>query len=217
MKILLLEDDALLGEIIKEHLQGMDHDTVWVENGLEAENQALSGNFDMWLFDINVPGLDGFELLEGLRRVDKQTPAIYISAQNQAQAVSQGFALGADDYLKKPFEMVELEARIGYIQKRLGMDEVTPISASISFDRSKRHLLIEGKIEKLSPKESALLYYFLQHPKQVHSHETLCDAVWGLEDAPTDTVLRTYIKKLRQLLGREMIATIHGEGYSFEI
>jgi two-component system, OmpR family, response regulator len=216
VKILVLEDDSMLNEIIVEHLEFKGHQVCLATDGLQAEDLALNGRFDMWIFDINVPKLDGFELLKGLRAINSVTPAIYISALNQSDSVMKGFDCGADDYLKKPFDLVELDARIGYIQKRLGLDQsIITLSSNTTLNVDSRTLVVGSSEHKLSFKEVILLQFFVAHKNVVHSHEALSDVVWQDEEIPTDNALRTYIKKLRQVLGKDAIKTIHGQGYQY--
>ena len=217
MKILLLEDDAMLQEIICEHLEEIGHDVASCSDGFEAETLALEGQFDMWLLDINVPGQDGLELLKGLRQLNSSTPAIFITAQTGADVVRRAFDTGADDYLKKPFDIIELNARVGYVQKKLGLDqEILTLNEQTHFNLNDRTVTIGEKLFQLSPKESKLLHFLATHKMLVHSHETLNSFVWENETVPTDNTLRTYIKKLRQILGKDAILTVHGQGYKFE-
>ena len=207
----------MLQEIICEHLQETGHEVFCCSDGIEAEDQALEGQFDMWLLDINVPGQDGLALLEGLRRVNANTPAIFITAQTGADSVRKAFDSGADDYLKKPFDIIELDARVGYVQKKLGLDkEVLTLDAKSTFHIQDRTIIVGGKSFNLSHKESKLLHFLATHKNLIHSHEALNSVVWENEEAPTDNTLRTYIKKIRQILGKDAVRTVHGEGYIFE-
>ena len=207
----------MLQEIICEHLQELGHDVVATSNGIEAEDLALEGAFDMWLLDINVPGQDGLALLEGLRRVNGTTPAIFITAQTGADVVRQAFDSGADDYLKKPFDIIELDARVGYVQKKLGLDKkILALDAKTSFNINDRTIFLDDKVVSLSHKESKLLHFLATHKNLIHSHEALNSVVWENETVPTDNTLRTYIKKIRQILGKDAVRTVHGEGYTFE-
>lgn len=219
MKILLLEDDAMLGEIIKENLETLDYCVTWVEQGLHAETLALKEHFDLWLFDVNVPELNGFELLKGLRNTQDQTATIFITSLHDIESLKYGFLVGADDYLKKPFEMAELEVRIANIKKRLGLDqEFLSLGEGISF-YPKTHVVVvdEQARHVLTQKESEILHFFALHPHVTHSHDTLMQTIWRHETLPTDNALRTYIKRLRHILGKEMIRTVHGQGYRLEI
>ena len=217
MKILLLEDDAILSEVIVEHLEYYNHTVTPIYNGIEAENLIFEERFDLLLLDVNVPLLNGFELLKGFRDSGNETPAIFITSMNTPKDVLEGFELGADDYLKKPFEMIELKARIDNIKRHFKIDDkrLITIAKNISYDFAKYTLLIDNKEEKLSKKEGEFLSYFLHNRTKVISSDELMVNVWSYDTAPTSATIRTYIKNLRRLLGEEMITTIRGVGYVF--
>ncbi|HHS92226.1 MAG TPA: response regulator transcription factor, partial [Campylobacterales bacterium] len=136
MKILLLEDDLMLSEVIMEHLEAFEYQVTSVYDGLEAEDLLFEAKFDLLLLDVNVPHLDGFELLKNLRKAGDETPAIFITSMNSSKDVSEGFELGANDYLKKPFEMIELKARIDNLKRQFKIDEddVINIKQKVSYD-----------------------------------------------------------------------------------
>ncbi len=217
MKILLLEDDLILSEVIVEHLEYYNYTVTPIYNGIEAENILFEEKFDLLLLDVNVPLLNGFELLKSLRDSGNETPAIFITSMNSSNDVLEGFELGANDYLKKPFEMVELKARIDNIKRHFKIDDerLMRISDNISYDFSKYILHINDKEEKLSKKEGEFLAYFLHNRTKVISADELMVNVWSYDTAPTSATIRTYIKNLRRLLGEEMITTIRGVGYVF--
>ena len=217
MKILLLEDDLILSEVILEHLEYYNYTVTPIYNGIEAENILFEEKFDLLLLDVNVPLLNGFELLKGLRDSGNETPAIFITSMNSSNDVLEGFELGANDYLKKPFEMVELKARIDNIKRHFKIDDerLMSISESISYDFSKYILHINDKEEKLSKKEGEFLAYFLHNRTKVISNDELMVNVWSYDTAPSSATIRTYIKNLRRLLGEKMISTIRGVGYVF--
>lgn len=217
MKILLLEDDVILSEVIVEHLEYYHYQVIAVYDGLEAEALIYKEKFDLLLLDVNVPLLNGFELIKGLRQAQIMTPVIFITSMNTPQNVEEGFALGANDYLKKPFEMIELKARIENIKRHFKIDEssIIEITSDIFYDSSKYTLQLGQKEEKLSKKEGDILLYFLHYRAKVVSNEVLINNLWSYETAPTLATIRTYIKTLRQLLGEEMITTIRGVGYVF--
>lgn len=217
MKILLLEDDLILSEVIVEHLEYYNYAVTPIYNGIEAENILFEEKFDLLLLDVNVPLLNGFELLKSLRDSGNETPAIFITSMNSSNDVLEGFELGANDYLKKPFEMVELKARIDNIKRHFKIDDerLMRISDNISYDFSKYILHINDKEEKLSKKEGEFLAYFLHNRTKVISADELMVNVWSYDTAPTSATIRTYIKNLRRLLGEEMITTIRGVGYVF--
>jgi len=217
MKILLLEDDLLLSEIIVEHLEYYKYTVVPVYNGTDAEDLIFSEKFDLLLLDVNVPLLNGFELLKSFRDLGNNTPAIFITSMNTSKDVLEGFEIGANDYLKKPFEMIELKARIDNIKRHFKINDkqLIKISENISYDFARYILIIDNKEEKLSKKEGEFLNYFLHNRAKVISTDELMVNVWSYDTAPTSATIRTYIKNLRRLLGEEKITTIRGVGYIF--
>jgi len=217
MKILLLEDDLILSEVIVEHLEYHNYNVTPIYNGIEAENLLFEEKFDLLLLDVNVPLLNGFELLKSLRDSGNETPAIFITSMNSSKDVLEGFELGANDYLKKPFEMIELKARIDNIKRHFKIDDerMIEISKNVSYDFSKYILRLEGKEERLSRKEGEFLSYFLHNRTKVISTDELMVNVWSYDTAPSSATIRTYIKNLRRLLGEESITTIRGVGYVF--
>ena len=217
MKILLLEDDLILSEVIIEHLEYYNYQVISVFNGLEAEELIYREKFDLLLLDVNVPFLNGFELLKELRASNNKTPVIFITSMNTPQNVEEGFSLGANDYLKKPFEMIELKARIENIRRHFNIGETSTINIkdNISFDTSKYIIYLEDREEKISKKEGEFLTYFLKNRGEVISSDELMVNVWSYEKSLTPSTIRTYIKNLRRLLGEDIITTIRGVGYIF--
>lgn len=217
MKILLLEDDLMLSEVIVEHLEAYHYHVTTVYDGVEAEDLLFQQKFDLLLLDVNVPFLDGFQLLKSLRQAANETPAIFITSMNTPENVSEGFELGANDYLKKPFEMIELKARIDNLKRQFKINDnpLISISQQASYDTSRFLLSVDKQTFKLSKKEGEFLSYFLQHRGELLSADQLMVNVWSYDTAPSAATLRTYIKALRKYLGEESISTIRGVGYVF--
>ena len=217
MKILLLEDDLILSEVIVEHLEYYNYDVTPIYNGVDAETLLFEEKFDLLLLDVNVPLLNGFELLKSLRESGNHTPTIFITSMNSSKDVSEGFELGANDYLKKPFEMIELKARIDNIKRHFKIDDerILKVSSLVSYDFEKYILYLEKREERLSKKEGEILSYLLHNRGKVISNDELMVNVWSYDTAPTPATIRTYIKTLRKHLGEEMISTIRGVGYVF--
>jgi len=217
MNILLLEDDLMLSEVIVEHLEDYDYMVTSVYDGRVAEDLLFEEKFDLLLLDVNVPLLNGFELLKSLRGSGNNTPAIFITSMNTPQDVLEGFELGANDYLKKPFEMIELKARIDNIKRQFKIDktDIFKISDTLSYDFSRYVLKGDNKEWKLSKKEGEFLAYFLQKRGEVLSSDELMVNVWSYDRSPSSATLRTYIKTLRKYLGEDAISTIRGVGYVF--
>lgn len=217
MKILLLEDDMLLSEVITEQLKYYKYDVSSTYTGLEAEELFYRDQFDLLLLDVNVPGISGFNFLKDLRRLGNKTPAIFITSLNTPADVLKGFEIGANDYLKKPFDMLELIARIENIKRHFHIDEKQKyhLSDTVTFDALNHTLMILEKEHKLSKKEVEILHYFVQHKNNVVSHEDLSTNLWSYEESPSPATIRSYIKSLRKMLGKEYIENIRGVGYRF--
>ncbi|MCF6207021.1 MAG: response regulator transcription factor [Sulfurovum sp.] len=216
MKILLLEDDVILQDIMEEYL---------VENGYEVESfydgeKALDaigeGHYDLLLLDVNVPSIDGFEILQYLRDIGNTTPAVYITSLAGIDDLKKGFALGADDYLKKPFDLEELKVRIERIAKSNHLqDEI--VFDGIRFIPKAHQIIMEDKVVEMRQKEAQVLEYFVRNQGKIVSCEEIIENIWHDEHIPTHATIRTYIKNLRKILDKEYIENIKGEGYRFNI
>lgn len=216
MKILLLEDDIILQEIISEFLEEFSYDVVAFYDGEKALDTIGSEPFDLLLLDVNVPNIDGFEILKYLRDIGNTTPAIYLTSLAGIEDLKKGFALGADDYLRKPFELEELQARIEYISKIYNLaDEIN--FDSIKFNPKLHTLYHEDEQIVLRQKESAVLEYFARNPNKIISCEELIENLWSDHNIPTHATIRTYIKNIRRLFEKDYIDNIKGEGYRFNI
>lgn len=216
MKIFLLEDDLLLCEIIQEFLLEKGYEVETSKDGIEAQEILLQKKFDLLLLDVQVPSLNGFSLLKSLRELQDKTPAIFLTALCSTKDLKQGFEIGGDDYIKKPFDLDELEARIQNITKHYLSQNIT-ISSRFKFD-SKNQILCEIQTNRVIPlrqKEKEILVFFLKYPNQILSLQEIIVNVWTYEDAPSETTIRSYIKNLRSYLGFESISNIKGSGYRF--
>lgn len=213
MKILLLEDDPLLSELLNDRLSQIA-DVICVNDGEKALNIASSQKFDLWLLDVNVPKIDGFELLDSLRKAQDETPAIFITAKTATIDLKKGFNIGADDYIKKPFDFEELEARILRIVKS---KSVSKIVISNSVELNGKELIVSGQIFNLSQKEAAILTFLHKHKNSFVSYEKFCANLWTLDEYPSEATLRTYIKNLRKILGKDSINGVRGEGWRLEL
>ncbi len=217
MKILLLEDDEILNEIIESFLLDKGYDVYCTYDGNEAEDLLYTQRFDLLLLDVNVPSINGFELLSNLRKNFIFTPAIFITSLNDTQDMKDGFLSGCDDYIKKPFEFDELELRIDNIKRlyKIEQSKIEQITNEIQYDFDKSQITKNSKKYPLTKKESKILEYFLKNRDATVSLEELGSNIWTYEEAPVDSTIRTYIKNLRKILGEECITTIKGVGYRF--
>ncbi len=220
MKILLLEDDLALSDIILEYLEDNDNEVELVYDGQEALNAAYESHYDLYLFDVNVPAIKGFDLLKILRESGDKTPTVFITSLNDIEDVSAGFESGADDYIKKPFELAELLIRIRNIQKRSFTQKRSTritIAKDLIFDIDKEVLFQKDESVALPLKELKALKYFLQYPNELVTFETLYSVLWDYDENPTSESLRAHIKNLRKSLGKDIIQSVRGSGYRLQI
>ena len=217
-KIFLLEDDANLADTVTDFLEeeGFAVDTAY--DGDEAESKLYENRYDLLLLDVNVPGIDGFELLKAARERGVDVPAVYITSLDGIESLEEGYASGADDYIRKPFALKELLLRINTLLKRRFSHKAPPqitIDGNLTFDPVGGTLYRDGEPVALQPKELALLKLFLSRPGETISHETLYDTLWGYDEEPSESALRTYIKNLRKAIGKERIVSIKRYGYKY--
>ena len=219
MKILLLEDDTLLNEIIEEFLIELGHEVSSTFDGQEAIETIYENSFDLLVLDVNVPSLNGFDLLKSLKNNSIDIPSIYITSLHTSNDMQKGFDCGADDYIKKPFQLSELNLRINNIKRlrqieNLGLKVLSP---NISYNYDTKEIIIEQKQIHLSKTEAKIFEYFLKNKNKTVSIDEISLNNWIYDEIPTPTTIRTYIKNLRKVLGKEKILTIKGIGYKINL
>ena len=217
-KLLLLEDESALNETITEYLEEQGYDVVPVFDGDEAQERLYETRFDLLLLDVNVPGVDGFALLKAARASGTRTPAIFLTSRGALADLEEGFESGADDYLRKPFALKELLLRIESLLKRNFYHDNTnriELGEELYYDTSTLTLYRNGESVTLGDKESRLLKLFIQRKGELIVHEVIKEQLWDFDEEPSDDALRTYIKHLRQILGKERIVSHKRLGYQF--
>ncbi|QKF82233.1 response regulator transcription factor [Halarcobacter ebronensis] len=217
-RVLLLEDELTLSETIIEYLEEQGYEVSSVYDGSEAQDLIYEKKFDLFLFDVNVPNINGFELLKSLREEGNFTPAIFITSLNSMESLEKGFESGCDDYIRKPFALKELLLRIQTIIKRefsKSRETLIDIDANITFNSVTNELKKDGKVVQLNFKEQKLLKFFLQNSDELLTHERIYDNIWDYDEQYSDNSLRTYIKNLRKVLGKEKIVSLKKFGYRF--
>ncbi len=215
MKILFLEDDPVISDIVLDFLSE-SYDVKHCFNSQEALQSAEEESYDLYIFDINVPGTSGIELLRSLRSFNDLTPAIFMTAYQEVSYLSKGFDAGANDFIRKPFELEELQARIENIKRLFSIDEEVFINKNIRFNAMTHKVLAEEETHSLSSKQSAVLDYLIRNKNRIVSTEEILQNLWDYDEMPGHDTIRTYIKSLRNILGKEHIVNIRGEGYRFE-
>lgn len=215
MKILLLEDDVLLNEIIEEYLVSLNYNITSVYTGNKAEDILYEESFDLLLFDVNVPNITGFELVENIRKNNIKTPIIFITSRNTEDDVIRGFSLGCDDYLKKPFELSELALRINNVNRLCQIESygIIKINDLISYSYDRKVIIHSNKEFNLSQRESQILEYLIKNKNKTLSIDEISLNNWAYDEVPEATTIRTHIKNLRKKLTNDCILTLKGIGY----
>jgi len=217
-KLLLLEDDPNLSESVSEYLEEQGYSVTCVYDAATAEDTLYEQKFDLLLLDVNVPGGDGFSLLKNSRKEGNATPAIFITSRNAMRDVEEGFESGGDDYIRKPFALKELLLRIQTILKRNfyhNPTDLLTLAEGVTYDIDNQILSVNGEIQNLQLKEHKLLKLFIQHKNELLAHEVIMEHLWDYDEIPSDGSLRTYIKTLRKLLGKDSIVSHKRLGYQF--
>ena len=211
-KILLLEDDLNLRDTIEEELEEEGFHVTSTDKSEDVIELTYSQKFDLYLFDVNVIGMNGFKLLQALREAGDETPSIFLTSKNKTADVIEGFDVGASDYLKKPFDIDELIARMF---RFLNTKKSYIISETVSYLPQSFEVINNDKKILLNQKDAQILEYFLNHKNQVISKEQILDDVYEGEYI-TDSTFRGYIKKIKTAIGEEHLRNIRGQGYIFE-
>jgi len=214
MRILLLEDDPLLSKILTKHLN-INYKITPVYDGDSALELLENQNFDLLILDSNVPGITGLELIAELRAYNNTTPIIMITAYQDTTHLKRAFTNGCNDYIKKPFELDELDMRITNIMRTFNLDkkQQVAISDEILFDIENHKITKEDETFSIAKKEAEFLHYLVKNRNRIVSKEELTQNLWSYESMPSDATLRVYIRNLRALIGKERIETIRGKGY----
>ena len=212
--ILIAEDEERIASFVAKGLRASGFSVEVTGRGDEALERALSGDFDLLVLDVGLPGIDGFEVLARLRGSGSTLPVVMLTARTSAADTVAGLEGGADDYVPKPFRFDELLARI-----RVRMvdrhSEASPDlrHGGMSLDVRTRRVFVDGREVDLSAREYALAAEFFRHPGQVLSREQLLSRVWGYDFDPGSNVVDVYVRYLRGKLGHDRIETVRGMGY----
>lgn len=220
-KILLCEDDQNLGMVLKNYLELNDFDVVLERDGRLGLAAFQRQKFDLCLLDIMMPHMDGFALAEAIRDVDPDIPLFFLSAKTMKEDIIQGYKLGADDYITKPFDSEVLLLKIKAIMKR--NEEGTKEQENREFDLGNYHfnpklrqLILNGKTQTLSPKENELLKMLAEHLNDLLPREQALKKIWGSDTYFNGRSMDVYIAKLRKYLKEDPaieIVNIHGNGF----
>ena len=217
MKILIVDDEVMIREVIKEYLNNEGFDYEEAENGFQALEMLNNNTYDLMVLDIMMPEIDGFSLLNKVPK-DKLIPTIILSARDQEFDKLQGFDLGIDDYLTKPFSPKELIARIKAIKNRTIKNLPTLYNyKTLQINFSAHTIKIDNETINVTPKEFEILTYLIKNKNIAISREQLLSSLWGYDFFGDDRTVDTHIKMLRNNLRkyRNLIETVRGIGYKF--
>lgn len=222
-KILVVDDEKMIRELIKKYATFEGHEVYEASDGMEAVQKCKEETFDMIIMDVMMPELDGFSACKEIRKT-LDTPIIMLSARGEEYDRIHGFEIGVDDYVIKPFSPKELMMRVQAIMKRKEGQEKANMNKNIVqldgliVDFNARQVSIEGKNIEMTPKEYELFFYMVKNRGIALSRESLISNVWGYDYYGDDRTLDTHIKLLRKSLGEyaQRIVTLRGVGYRFE-
>jgi len=220
VKILLCEDDENLGMLLREYLQTKGYDADLQPDGEAGYRAYTRGKYDLCVFDVMMPKKDGFSLAADIRSMNAEIPIIFLTAKSMKEDILQGFKLGADDYLSKPFSMEELLYRIESIMRRVKGKKIKDVVAyqigEFLFDAQKQTLTINGDSQKLTTKESELLSLLASNANSILERNYALKTIWVDDNYFNARSMDVYITKLRKLLKADpnvAIINIHGKGY----
>jgi DNA-binding response OmpR family regulator len=207
-KILLLEDDTLLGETVVELLESESYRVDWAKDGSKAADLSYENSYDLYIFDVNVPFLDGFDLLESLREARDTTPTLFMSARVDLESIAHGFKAGAFDYIKKPFFPQELLIRVN---AKIGTTRSKIVAGDIEYDPQTKEVRLKGELLQLGEVQMVLFDLFMHSQNIILEKDELLDCL----NNPSPTALRVAINKLKQTTSLN-IKNIRGVGYILE-
>ena len=221
-KILIVDDEAKIREVIREYAEFNHYETGEAEDGMQSVNMCLNDHYDLVIMDIMMPKLDGYSACKEIRK-DKDIPIIMLSARGEEYDKLFGFELGIDDYVVKPFSPKELMARVAAVlARRKASENQAPsaelVSGGLVVNKNSRTVTIDGKRIDVTLKEYELLVYLMENKNIALSRDKLLQDIWGYDFFGDDRTIDTHIKNLRGRLGdyRDKIATVRGIGYKFE-
>jgi DNA-binding response OmpR family regulator len=221
IKIVLAEDEAALGQIIKESLETRDFEVILCENGEKAFQAYTSGAPEILVLDVMMPKKDGFTLAKEIRAIDDTIPIIFLTAKSQTQDVVEGFSIGGNDYLKKPFSMEELIVRISNLISRT-KDQKTAKVLEVGlykFDFPRQQLqFMDEEPAQLTHREAHLLFHLIKNKNQVLDRSLILNKLWGTDDFFSTRSMDVFITKLRKKLKKdETIQIINVRGYGYKL
>jgi two-component system, OmpR family, response regulator len=214
MRVLLVEDDYVLGEAVREHVASLGHGVDWMKRLDDAREALATVAYELVLLDLNLPDGRGLDLLRELRRQGADAPVIILTAQDQIAARIEGLNSGADDYLVKPFDLSELSARIAAVARRYS-GNANPLlrRGELEIDLARRIVSVAGKPVDLTAREWAVLERLVRHPNALIAKTDIEDSLYEFGAEIESNAVEVYVSRLRKKLGHDAIRTVRGAGY----
>ena len=217
IKILILEDDELFLETLEDFLSDEGFEIKCATDGEQVLDYCFDDKYDLYLFDINVPKINGIDLLKRLRDANDTTPSIYLTSHKDKDVLKKGFLSGCDDYLKKPVDLDELLLRINSLLKRSGkFKEQIILKDNLVFDVKNRRLLDNDIDLNLTSKVIDLLELFLEKKDSIITKDMIINRLWNYDEDYSEGSIRVYINNLKKIFGKDSIRNLKGIGYKFE-
>lgn len=214
MRILLIEDEALLGEAVLTHLSRKGHAVDWMQRLGDAEAALSAVDYGLVLLDLQLPDGGGLDLLRRLRKAGDKRPVIIVTARDQIRNRIEGLNAGADDYIVKPFDLDELLARVEAVQRRYDLKATSVVEVGpLSIDTATRQVRRDGKRVQLTAREWAVLDTLSHRPGATVSKGSIEDAIYALGAEIDSNTVEVYVSRLRKKLGPDCIETVRGLGY----
>jgi len=214
MRVLLAEDDAMIGAAVQDRLRGQGLAVDWVRDGRAAETALTGDVYDLLLLDLGLPGREGLAVLRGLRGRGSTLPVVILTARDAVDDRVAGLDAGADDYVVKPFDLKELEARLrAVLRRRAGRASSVIEHGRLTLDLSSHELRRDGVAVPVSPREFALLHALLERPGRILSRAQLEERLYGWGEEVGSNVVEVHIHSLRRKLGTDLIRNVRGVGY----
>lgn len=217
MRILLVEDDPQLGRATQLGLDQLGYTVDWLQHGDSVVTTVLQHDYEAILLDLNLPGMDGMQILRQLRQRDYHHPVLVITARDQIPDRIAGLDAGADDFVIKPFDLDELSARLRAASRRVhGRTQELIRYADVLIDVSARSVQLDGQPVALTAKEFSVLLMLIEHQGQIVSREQLESTVYGWGEEVESNAIQVHIHHLRKKLGKSLIRTVHAVGYMMD-
>ena len=217
MRLLLAEDDAMIGAAVRDRLRSQGFAVDWVRDGRAADTALADNVYDLLLLDLGLPGREGLAVLRELRGRGSALPVVILTARDAVDDRVAGLDAGADDYVVKPFDLKELEARLrAVLRRRAGSASSVIELGHLSLDLTSHELRRDGALVPVSPREFALLHALLERPGRILSRSQLEERLYGWGEEVGSNVVEVHIHSLRRKLGADLIRNVRGVGYRIQ-